>query len=57
MSIMNRLGSEVTSVRHDMKGFCGPYEAYYDAEAQEMVAEMYAADIRELGYEFTGVTL
>jgi hypothetical protein len=51
-SIMSRLGIGLGPVRHDNRGARGPYQSYYDAEAREMVAALYAEDIKAFGYAF-----
>jgi hypothetical protein len=51
-SIMSRLGLDPGLVRHDNRGARGSYQSYYDAEAREMVAALYAEDIRTFGYAF-----
>jgi hypothetical protein len=51
-SIVSRLGLDAGPVRHDNRGMRGPYQSYFDAEAREVVAALYAEDIRTFGYTF-----
>lgn len=50
--VLRCLGLSEGVLPHENPGRRRAYPAYYDDEAREMVAEMYAEDIRWLGYRF-----
>lgn len=52
--IMDRLGMRVASIPHENRTRRDPYRHYYDPETSEMVASMYAEDIKLFGYTFEG---
>lgn len=52
MDVLTHLGLGTCSIPHAKRGERGPYQSYYDLEAQEIVADRYAADIELFGYEF-----
>jgi len=52
--VFTRLGLPQAPLPHLKKGRRGPYQAYYDAEAKDMVHALYQDDIRAFGYQFEG---
>jgi len=55
-SVIARLGIGLGEIPHENAGVRGPYQTYYDEEAREMVAALYAEDIRAFGYAFEPTT-
>ena len=50
--VLGVLGMQADAIPHEKRGSRRPYQEYYDAEAREMLGEMYAADIDTFAYAF-----
>lgn len=51
--VLQRIGVGPQPLPHENRSERRPYQSYYDREAKERVASLYAADIRTFGYEYT----
>jgi len=52
LHILRVLGLDVQAIPHEKRGDRGPYQDYYDDESEEMIAELYAEDIKAFGYSY-----
>lgn len=50
--VLGSLSITCDRIPHELKGRRGPYKRYYNDESREMVAEMYAEDMKLFGYRF-----
>ena len=50
--VLNRIGIRATAIPHENASRRGRYQSDYDAESKQMIAAIYAADIKAFGYFF-----
>jgi hypothetical protein len=52
LQIMARLGICVTQIPHEVKSLRIAYQDYFDSESKELVADLYAEDVKAFEYSY-----